>query len=173
VFRAAQRFGLIAAAGELATDVGITGWAKGEATSAAARCLESWITSRGTTGAGDAESAVSQVRRFFEANGASRFQPVRHPTVKAGMDSPDENQVVVNRAGFRRKTNEGETEYLVFPETFKSEVCAGFDYRMVARVLADRGLLDCQPPNFTKRVRLPGNLGLIRAFSVKASILEG
>jgi hypothetical protein len=87
-------------------------------------------------------------------------------------DSPDVNQIVVNRAGFRRLTANGETEYLVLPETFKSEVCAGFDYRMVARILAERGWLDCQPPDLTKRVRLPGNLGLIRAFSVRASILE-
>jgi uncharacterized protein (DUF927 family) len=169
VFRAAQRFGLVAAAGELATDAGITGWEPNEATGAAARCLESWITSRGTIGAGDAEAAINQMRRFLEAHGASRFQVVRH----AATDSPDENQIVVNRAGFRRQTADGETEYLVLRETFKAEVCAGFDYRMVARVLADRGFLDCQPPELTKRVRLPGNLGLIRAFSIKASILEG
>lgn len=173
VSRAAQRFGLIAAAGELATDAGITGWEPEEATGAAVRCLQSWLAGRGTTGAADSEAAVNQVRRFFEAHGASRFQPVRYPAVAAGEDSPDENQVVVNRAGFRRKTAEGETEFLVLRETFKSEVCAGFDYRMVARVLAERGFLDCQPPDLTKRVRLPGNLGLIRAFSIKASILEG
>jgi uncharacterized protein (DUF927 family) len=173
VFRAAQRFGLIAAAGELATDAGITAWEHGEATRAGERGLESWIKGRGTTGAADAEAAVNQVRRFIEANGQSRFQPIRHPAVEAGVDSPDENQVVVNRAGYRRKTAEGETEYLVFPETFKLEVCAGFDYRMVARVLAERGFLDYQPPGFTKRVRLPGNLGLISVFSIRASILEG
>jgi putative DNA primase/helicase len=75
--------------------------------------------------------------------------------------------------GLPAKDNGRETEYLVLPETFKPEVCGGFDYRMVARVLADRGFLDCQPPDLMKRVRLPGNLGLIRAFSVTASILEG
>jgi putative DNA primase/helicase len=168
VCRAAQRFALIAAAGKLATDAGITGWEQDEATNAAARCMASWLVCRGTTGAGDAEAAANQVRRFLEAHGASRFQVVRQATA-----DPDENQVVVNRAGFRRKTTDGETEFLVLPETFKAEVCGGFDYRMVARVLAERGFLDCQPPDLTKRVRLPGNLGLIRAFSVKASILEG
>jgi putative DNA primase/helicase len=173
VYRAAQRFALIGAAGELATDASITGWEPHESTNAAARFLESWIVGRGTTGAGDAEAAINQVRRFLENNGASRFQAVRHPAVEAGANSPDELQVVVNRAGFRRRTAEGDTEYLVFPQTFKAEVCAGFDYRMVARVLAERGFLDCRPPDLTKRVRLPGNLGLIRAFSIKASILEG
>jgi putative DNA primase/helicase len=173
VFRAAQRFGLIAAAGELATDAGITGWAQDEATTAAARCLESWISSRGTTGGLDAESAVKQVRRFLEAHGASRFQAVRYQTVEAGMDSPDENQLVVNRAGFRRKTNDGETEYLMFPETFKLEVCASFDYRMVVHALEDRGFLERQPPSLLKRVRVPGNGDPIWVFCIKASILEG
>jgi putative DNA primase/helicase len=173
VFRAGQRFGLIAAAGEIATDAGITGWQQHEATEAAARCLKSWIASRGTIGAVDSEAAISQVRRFLEAHGASRFQNIRHTAVETGMDSPDEDQLVVNRAGFRRKTAQGGTEFLVLPESFKLEVCAGFDYRMVARVLAERGFLDSQPPDLTKRVRLPGNLGLVRAFCISGSILEG
>jgi putative DNA primase/helicase len=169
VFRAAQRFGLIAAAGELATDSNLTGWEPGEASGAAACCLASWLAGRGTTGAGDAQAAVAQVRRFLEAHGASRFQVARDSI----GDPSEENQFVVNRAGFRRKTAEGDTEYLVLPETFKAEVCAGFDYRLVARVLEERGFLERQPPDLTKRVRLSGNLGLIRAFSINASILEG
>ncbi len=173
VFRAAQRFGLIASAGELATDAGITGWIKDEATNAAALCLESWISHRGTAGAMDAESAVSQVRRFLEAHGASRLQVLRPTAADATMDSVGENQLIANRAGFRRKTNEGETEYLVFPETFKSDVCAGFDYRVVAHALEDRGFLDRQSPSLTKRVRVPGNVDPIWVFCIKASILEG
>jgi len=39
--------------------------------------------------------------------------------------------------------------------------------------LEERGFLERQPPDLTKRVRLPGNLGLTRAFCIKASILEG
>jgi uncharacterized protein (DUF927 family) len=173
VSRAAQRFGLVAAAGELATDRGITGWKSGESAEAAGQCFRSWIEGRGTTGSADTEAAINQVRRFLEANGASRFQAVRHPAVEAGVDSPDELQMVVNRAGFRRKTADGETEYLVLPETFKAEVCAGFDYRMVARTLEGRGFLDREPPDLTRHVRLPGNLGKIRVFCIRASILEG
>lgn len=173
VSRAAQRFALIGAAGEIATDAGITGWIENESRDAAARCFESWLASRGTTGASDTEHAINQVRRFLEAHGASRFQVIRHPDIPETADSPDENQVVINRAGFRRKTTEGDTEFLILREAFKSEVCSGFDYRTVARGLADRGFLDCQPPDLTKSVRLPGNLGKIRAFCVRASILEG
>jgi uncharacterized protein (DUF927 family) len=166
VCRAAQRFAMIAAAGQLATDAEITGWEKDEAANAVATCMKAWIASRGTTGAGDAEAAVNQVRRFIEAHGASRFQVVR-----AGAGSADENQIVANRAGYRRKTGEEETEFLVLPETFKSEVCAGFDYRMVARVLEQRGFLEWQPPSLMKKVRLPDCAPWV--FSIKGSILEG
>jgi len=93
--------------------------------------------------------------------------------VEAGAAPTNDNQVVINRAGFWRKTPEGETEYLILPETFKSEVCAGFDYRMVAHALEDRGCLERQPPELTMRVRVPGIAELIRAFSIKAKILEG
>jgi putative DNA primase/helicase len=162
VFRAAQRFALIAAAGRLATDLGVTGWELDEAEKAAACCLESWITCRGTAGAGDAETAVNQVRRFIEAHGPSRFQ---------SLDSADEGHKTVNRAGFRKTAN-GETEYWVLPETFKKEVCAGFDYRMVVHVLEGRGFLERQSPSLTKRVRAPGNGEPISVFCLSASILE-
>jgi uncharacterized protein (DUF927 family) len=47
VNRAAQRFGLIAAGGELAVTAGVLPWPEGEATRAAARCYQDWISARG------------------------------------------------------------------------------------------------------------------------------
>jgi uncharacterized protein (DUF927 family) len=174
VFRAGQRFALIAAAGELATSIGITGWAQGDSSWAAARCFASWIDHRGTTGTGDGESAIRQVRKFIEANGQSRFQVIRDvAAAETGADLSDENQKVINRAGFRRKNANDETEYLILRETFKSEVCAGFDYKMVCHALKACGALEFQPPDLTKSVRVPGNSDKLRVFCVKASILEG
>jgi putative DNA primase/helicase len=49
VDRAAQRLGLIATAGELATLLGVTPWREGEAKAAAALALEQWIGQRGGT----------------------------------------------------------------------------------------------------------------------------
>ena len=146
--------------------MGITGWESNEAADAGAGCLRSWIASRGTTGSGDAEAAVSQVRRFIEAHGQSRFQSAR--------ESADDSRIV-NRAGFKRTNEDGTTGYLVLPETFRSEVCHGFDYRMVARALTDRGLLarQCSGSDLTKRVRVPGIDNPIRAFAINGSILEG
>ncbi|MGZ8262067.1 MAG: hypothetical protein ACXWTU_03785 [Methylotenera sp.] len=54
--RAASRFALVAAAGELATPWGITGWEQGEAIKAAEICFKAWIERRGGTGNQEAEA---------------------------------------------------------------------------------------------------------------------
>jgi uncharacterized protein (DUF927 family) len=169
VFRAAQRFGLIAAAGELATGARITGWEPGEPTEAAARCLKSWIDARGTIGAGDIEAAISQVRQFIGAHGASRFQSTKPRHDQQGNVI---HERVINRAGFRVEGEDGEvSEYLILPEVFRGEVCAGFNYMEVARALLKRGHLDCELPHLTKKPRLP-ELGSTRVYAIKSSILK-
>jgi putative DNA primase/helicase len=168
VFRAAQRFALIAAANELATGARITGWEPGEATEAGAGWLRSWIETRGTTGAGDTEAAINQVRRFIGVHGASRFQ-----SSKARYDNQGNiiHERIIDRAGFRVDGDDDEAaEYLILPEVFRREVCEGFDYRAVARALLQRGHLDCEPPHLTKKPRLP-EVGCIRMYAVKSSIL--
>lgn len=46
----------------------------------------------------------------------------------------------INRAGIVRE-DQGEKQFLIFGEAFKSEVCKGFDPRMVAQALESRGYL--------------------------------
>jgi uncharacterized protein (DUF927 family)/5S rRNA maturation endonuclease (ribonuclease M5) len=168
VSRAAQRFAMIAAAGELATEVGVTGWKQYEATDAAARCLENWLTQRGTTGAVDIETAIRQVKNFIEVNGASRFQ-----SSKARLDAHGEliHEKVVNRAGFRVEENSETRVYLILPEVFRREVCEGFDYRTLAKMLEARGFLETQPPHLSKKCRLP-EVGTVRVYAIRSSILE-
>jgi putative DNA primase/helicase len=73
VERAAQRFGLIAAAGELAASFGIVPWPEGAARAAAAWALTRWIEMRGGTGSAEARQAVETVRLFIEQHGDARF----------------------------------------------------------------------------------------------------
>jgi uncharacterized protein (DUF927 family) len=167
VHRAAHRFALIAAAGELATDAGITGWTKGESISAAARCFESWLAARGTAGAGDVEAGIKQVKAFLEENGASRFQSTR-PRLDGNGEPIHEK--VINRAGFRIDEGGETVQYLVFPEVFRREVCEGFDHQTVAKALAERGHLENQPPHHTKKCRLP-EIGLVRVYAINSSLL--
>ena len=169
VFRAAQRFALIGAAGEFATEGGLTGWKADEALNAAGLCFKNWLRRRdGGAGSGDLEKAIRQVRSFIEVHGASRFQSARPRSDYQGNPTPEK---VVNRAGFRVDNANGEAEqYLILGETFRQEVCNGFDYRAVAHALVERGYLDCQPPHLTKKPRLP-EVGSVRVYAVNASIL--
>ena len=95
VRRAGVRFALVAAAGELATEAGITGWPKGEARGALSRCFNAWLESRGHSGNGEDYAMHRQVRRFLELHGAGRFT-----WWNRGADDHSPNTLM--RAGFRR-----------------------------------------------------------------------
>jgi putative DNA primase/helicase len=166
VGRALRRFALVAAAGELASSLGITGWPQGEAWWGAGQCFQAWLADRGGAGAFDAEAAVCQVRAFLALNGASRFQPVTH---RFDRNQNEIVERVINRAGFWRGTK-STREYLIFPEIFKREVCAGFDYRAVAAELERRGWLKRSRPHWTKKAR--GAPEGSRFFCVRGTILN-
>ena len=74
VGRVAARFALVAAAGELATALGILPWPEGEASAAAARCFNDWLAARGDSGPEEIASGIRQVRAFLELHGSSRFE---------------------------------------------------------------------------------------------------
>lgn len=193
VHRVGRRFALVAAAGELATEAGVTGWPAGAATAAARDCFHAWINAR-PGGAGSAEEAamLAQVRRWLQLNGAGRFTWWHR-----ALDdrAPDKGM----RAGYRRlmtpegkpvKTDSdhmaefGETmrpsdaaesvvEHFVFPEVFDAEVCEGFDAQAVKRLLRERGhLLPEKGRPFDCKPRLPG-MGPTRCYRVAASIFDG
>jgi len=147
VLRVAQRFGLVAMAGELATHYGLTGWPEGEATQAASRCFAAWLDSFGGTGNREERALLAQVRGFFETHGASRFEDV----------AATADQRILNRAGFYRTGQDGTRELLVLPEAFRRDVCAGFDPRFATRCLLAHGWIvpggDGRP---TQKPRLPG-----------------
>ncbi len=73
VRRVAARFGLVAVAGEMATNEGITGWAPGAANAAAARCFADWLEAREGAGSAEHRDLLRQVRLFFEQHG-NRFR---------------------------------------------------------------------------------------------------
>jgi len=146
VRRAADRFALIAAAGELATAWGLTGWTTGEAENAARACFAAWLSARGTVGAAEPAAMLAQVRAFLEAHAESRFTP---------WDADEHSPRTINRVGFRRKTDAG-PEFYIEREAFRTEVCKGFDPTAVARVLVERGALAPGSDNeVTRKERLP------------------
>jgi putative DNA primase/helicase len=131
VGRALGRFALVAAAGELAIALGVLPWPEGEATQGSGICFRAWVEQRGGTGSTEIAAGLAKVRKFFELHGESRFTP---------WDGAIADRPTSNRAGLRRLGDNG-VEFYVFPEVFKTEICAGFDSRVLAREMAVRGLL--------------------------------
>ena len=166
ISRAAGRFALVGFAGKLATEFGVTGWPVGEAENAAKDCFDSCLDSRGSTGVGDVEAAIRQVRAFVEAHGNSRFQSLAPRHDRGGNEF---HERVIDRVGF--KSVEGDTEFLILPEAFKQEVCKGLNSRMVAKVLDEHGYLRTDSKGKRSVLHTVQELGRIRVYAVRASIL--
>lgn len=163
VLRVARRFALVAVAGELATFYGITGWAAGEAITAAHKCFAAWLDAFGGVGNREERNILAQVRAFFEAHGASRFEDI-HATG---------DQRIINRAGFYRTGASGDREYLVLPEAFKRELCQGNDIKTVTAELLKAGwLAPGEGSRTTQKPRIPG-LGTTRCYVLTGRMWEG
>ena len=145
--RVGSRFALVAAAGEIATASGITGWKEGEAINAAKTCFDSWMNYRGGAGNSEITALLRQVKQFFEINGEARFSPWER-----ALD--DHAPRTSNRAGFvRRDTTADTLTYFVTTEVFRQEVCKGFDYRDAQKILLERGWLKGREEKSTGRMR--------------------
>ncbi len=177
----ARRFALVAVAGELAGEAGITGWTGGEAEEAAARLFRSWLAARGTTGAREDVQAVDQLRAFIVAHGISRFEKWEKDKRPHGEGEtvteaqPVERLAVQNRAGWRRWIEEESGlaywRYYLTREGM-ADALAGLDFRAAVRVLADAGYLARDPAGKSTVLRRPpGVQGNMRLFEVKATIL--
>jgi len=147
VRRAGRRFALVAAAGRLATQFGITGWDEEEAFWGVWQCVQGWIGVRGTTGSIDADDGVRQVLHFIQSHGASRFE----------REGDKDDRIIQNRAGFiRANQSTGEKEYLFLTEVFRREVCKGHTPKQVLNALIDAHLLRCDADGHFSVKRLIG-----------------
>ena len=191
VERVAARFALVGAAGALATEAGLTGWPVGESERAARACFDAWLSARGGAGNGEVVSMLRAVRRFLETHGDGRFAMWHRA-------ADDHAPKTLQRAGVRRMLNaDGEPiksdpehqreygermpatlgegvsfEYFVLAETFKAEICQGFDHLAVCRVLAAHGcLIVKEPERYSISTRLPG-IGKVRCYQIPPAIFD-
>jgi putative DNA primase/helicase len=162
VQRAAGRFALIGAAGELAIEYGILPWGPGEASEAAAHGLRVWMGHRGGVHADEVNQAVRQVRYFIEQYGESRFQQL-----DAGGGAP----LIAKRGGWRRRDNDGVRTWWILPEVWRHEVCDGLDATATARILAARGFLKPdRQGKFARAERTPE--GSMRVYVITEAIFS-
>ncbi|MDW8371995.1 MAG: DUF927 domain-containing protein, partial [Geminicoccaceae bacterium] len=131
--RAANTFALLALAGELAIRWAILPWPRGFARAAAQEVWCAWhATSRAE--ADEGRRFVEALRDFIARHGASRFEEL-DPDRRSEHDRP-----IVNRAGWKRRNEAGEVEFLITPDAFK-EALAGLPADRAPSYLAEVGLL--------------------------------
>ena len=169
VRRVADRFALVAAAGELASALGITGWPEQAAAQGCARCLADWIRERGGTGSAETAEALRRLRAFIDANARSRFESWQGESGRA---------IIIARAGYVRRDimpdgTHTAPEFYLLPSAFTSEVLAGLDARHLGRELVAAGaLVPDKAGNPTAVYRVPTEGGRpTRLYRISASWL--
>lgn len=134
--RVADRFSLVAAAGEDATVLGITGWQPGEAKAAAKRCFEDWLSERGGIGSGELADACKRILEEIETYGDANFQNFR-------IES--RSLRTMTRTGWveRLESTDGHAAGSVFyfHSTGMKRVLAGLSFRSVVAQLLEVGVV--------------------------------
>ena len=176
-----RRFAMIAVAGELATQAGITGWVPSLAGVAAGICFEAWLSERGTTGAREDAQAVSQLRDFITTNGLSRFEDWRDPEQREGhqgdpsrLPLPTDRFRIANRAGWRRQVLEDFSPvawHYFLTAHGMAEALSGLDRPQALKVLVARGFVVHSPGRETAGSYSPPGHPKIRLYHVKPTIL--
>lgn len=165
---AAGRFALAGFAGEMATEWGVTGWPPGTAMDAARECFLAWLNARPAgTGLQEESAMLSAVRLFFERYGEARFSDLSRIEDTHAPRTLD-------RAGYREISHQhGGMVFYVMRESFRSEICRGFDPEKVGRLLRDMGaLVPESASSLTRKKDIPGE-GKQRFYWIRAAALFG
>ena len=144
--RVATRFALVAAAGELSIQCNLTrvlsqnglasiGWDQGAAHEAAIKCFQSWLENFGNTDLHEKAQIIADTKYFLEQHEESRFTD----WYAKSLEPPTYNRTH-NRAGFCKHTSEG-TEFYIFIETFKRDICKGRNEKFVKQTLFECRML--------------------------------
>lgn len=168
VTRAATRFGAVAGVGEYCISIGILPWDAGHAIGGVRQCYLAWLEARGDGSASEEIRAVAQVIEYLERNGESRFTLIN-------VDGFEDNvgQRTINRTGFRKILDDGSTEFWVLTGMYKTEMCRGFDFKLVTRVLKDHGYLEVDGAGKTSILKKVPGMGLQRVYVIKIPMQSG
>lgn len=160
--RVAARFAIIAAGGELATSLGVTGWEAGEAINSAVICFNAWVDGREGTGQQEQQKMLEQALLFFELHGESRFSL---------MDDDSPSTKTIQRAGFREfDAATGTYTYYVLTSVWSKEICKGFNPKAMAACLLEKGMLKPGRDNKLYHTRrLPG-VGPAKCYEITGAL---
>ncbi|HEV2366023.1 MAG TPA: DUF927 domain-containing protein [Caulobacteraceae bacterium] len=180
ITRTADRFAIVAAAGELAAELRIVPWIEGEAFGAASLLFERWAAAFGRRQPREHLQALEAVQGFLARFGESRFRRFEAGSTQdeAALGGSARN---FDEAGWRReqKTRDDdgvitvETTWFIHPSAWRNEICKGRDPTNVARAvkLAGHLLTDGgDERRLTKKLWVPGG-GARSFYGVRDSIM--
>ena len=165
VQRCAKKFALLAAVGEFAVYAGLlNGFSLqadnepflGEVSEAMFEIFKSWIKTRGGDESHELIEIKDQLVNYIMEHGSSRFE-----------NSWDGQDKVINRVGFRRKTD-GYTQYYFEKNQFKKEILKGKSVSYIQRLIDDGYLTGSK---YGDTIRLTEN-SLMRLLVVSPDILN-
>lgn len=161
--RGADRFAVVALAGELAISYELLPWEKGDAINAAVVLFNVWRKHRGKGNTED-KQILSLVRAFVERYGDSRFTNLYQAAESHNGDSERSNRLSgADRAGYWIETND-ERQYR-FNRAGLEEATKGHDINRVKQALVSAGWLSS---DIAKQVKTPeGNKRLYPPLQIK------
>lgn len=181
--RGAQRFALVAAAGELAALLDVVPWGQGEAMRGAAILFRRWAAAFGRDSIREDREALLRVRAFIERFEGSRFRWLKDDVGEAESyvieaaerdGKPREGEArSLDVAGYKG-THEGRgLVYHFNPEFMRGDLFAGMDASAALKAIKEAGFLvsNGESGRLTNKVSIPG-VGKRNFYSIAASIME-
>lgn len=166
--RVADRFAVLALAGELASAWGLTGWDEGACSQACQLLFREWLARMGDGNSED-KQILRGVADFIGLHRDSRFSDIRAEYA---------NATVRDRAGYSEtdRTLEGERRLFLFNRRALEEAAPGFGFDRIVRALATADVLaktdnEEGHKRRTKRYRIPGG-GSARFYVVDPEKLD-
>jgi putative DNA primase/helicase len=147
--RVAQGFAIVAAAGEIASTLGVTGFTQEECVSSAHWMFKRCLAGHGTGSSMAGENHINLVRKYVQKNLLSHFenlddthrekQVIIQGSPTTILEPKDRPRLIVH-AGYR-KFYKDRTELWVKSEIFQKDICKDDDHATVAAELLKRGVL--------------------------------
>jgi len=168
VRRVADRFALVAAAGEIATVLDLTGWPTGAVVEATRHCFQDWLKERGGHGSSEVAEAKRRIAETIQLHGSSRFQ--------RWAKSSSDRMVITHRMGFVKiegdpDIEETESTFYFMAEPFR-ELLAGLDRRSMVGELMALGVIVSQSGKPNKVCHVSSGGGKFRLYQIDRAKLD-
>lgn len=144
-----NRFAPVAAAGEIATWLGVLPWSDGDATRNIGKCFVDWIATKSGKGMKSYEDAagITAVKAFLQKSSERNFanknaaEAIYNEQSKADSTMDGRVSLSGEKYGYREPAPDGGTIFYVFVEAFRNVICKGHNHRKIAQKLAEMGAL--------------------------------